>query len=57
MKVCIERANRFYYPDVMVCCDPLGPDADDYYDTALRLLVEVLPTKTATNDGGEKRVN
>ena len=24
MKVRVERANRFYYPDVMVCCDPLG---------------------------------
>jgi Uma2 family endonuclease len=57
MKVRIERANRFYYPDVMVCCDPLRPDADDYYETAPKLLVEVLSPKTAANDDGEKRVN
>lgn len=57
MKVRVERANRFYYPDVMVCCDPLGPDADDYYETAPKLLIEVLSPKTAANDDGEKRVN
>jgi Uma2 family endonuclease len=57
MKVHVERANRFYYPDVMVCCDPLRPDADDYFETAPRLLVEVLSPRTAANDDGEKRVN
>lgn len=57
MKVHVERANRFYYPDVMVCCDRLSPDANDYYETAPRLLVEVLSPKTAANDDGEKRVN
>jgi Uma2 family endonuclease len=57
MKVRIERANRFYYPDIMVCCDPLPPDADDYFETAPQLLVEVLSPKTAANDDGEKRVN
>ena len=57
MKVRIERGNRFYYPDVMVCCDPLGPDADDYYETAPKLFVEVLSPRTAANDDGEKRVN
>jgi len=57
MKVRVERANRFYYPDVMVCCDPLGPDANEYFETAPRLIVEVLSPGTAANDDGEKRVN
>jgi Uma2 family endonuclease len=57
MKVRVERANRFYYPDVMLCCEPLGANADDYYETAPRLIVEVLSPKTAAIDDGEKRVN
>lgn len=57
MKVRVERANRFYYPDIMVCCDPLPPDADDDFETGPCLLVEVLSPATAANDDGEKRVN
>ena len=57
MKVQVERANRFYYPDVMVRCEPLGAEADDYYESAPRLIVEVLSPKTAAIDDGEKRVN
>jgi Uma2 family endonuclease len=57
MKVRVERANRFYYPDVMVCCDPLTSEADDYYETGPKLIVEVLSPRTAANDDGEKRVN
>lgn len=57
MKVRIERANRFYYPDVMVCCDPIGPESDAYFETAPKLLIEVLSPRTAANDDGEKRVN
>ena len=57
MKVRTERADRFYYPDLMVCCDPLRPDADDDYETAPTLLIEVLSPNTAANDDGEKRVN
>ncbi|HYN78519.1 MAG TPA: Uma2 family endonuclease [Lamprocystis sp. (in: g-proteobacteria)] len=57
MKVRIEAANRFYYPDVMVCCGPLDQEPDPYYETAPRLVVEVLSPGTAVNDDGEKRVN
>ena len=57
MKVRVERANRFYYPDVMVCCDPVTEDADDYFETAPTLIVEVLSPRTATTDDGEKRIN
>lgn len=51
MKVRIERASRFYYPDVMVCCDPLGADADEYFETAPRLIVEV----RSPGDGAQRR--
>jgi len=57
MKVRVQRANRFYYPDIMVCCNPLEAGADDYYETEPRLIVEVLSPKTAPIDDGEKRVN
>jgi len=41
MKVHIGRANRIYCPDVIVCCEPLVPDADDYYETAPKVLANV----------------
>ncbi|WP_133510615.1 Uma2 family endonuclease [Candidatus Thiosymbion oneisti] len=57
MKVRIERANRFYYPDILLCCNPLTADADDYFETDPKLIVEVLSPRTAAIDDGEKRVN
>jgi len=57
MKVHVEAANRFYYPDVMVCCGPVDAEPDLYYETAPILIVEVLSPGTAANDDGEKRVN
>jgi Uma2 family endonuclease len=57
MKVRIEAANRFYYPDVMVCCGPVEAEPDLYYETAPTLIVEVLSPGTAATDDGEKRVN
>ncbi|MDG4559170.1 MAG: Uma2 family endonuclease [Candidatus Contendobacter sp.] len=42
----------FYYPDLMVCCDP--DDRDPYYRTRPCLLVEVLSNETARIDRGEK---
>jgi len=57
MKVGVERANRFYYPDILVCCNPLEADADDYFETAPKLIIEVPSPKTAATDDGEKRIN
>ena len=57
MKVRIRTANRFYYPDVMVCCNPVEDEPDEYYETAPKLIVEVLSPGTAHEDEGEKRVN
>jgi len=57
MKVRIERANRFYYPDILLCCNPLTANADDYFETDPKLIVEVLSPRTVAIDDGEKRVN
>ncbi|MBI4754190.1 MAG: Uma2 family endonuclease [Betaproteobacteria bacterium] len=55
MKVQVEAANAFFYPDVFVTCDPRdrGPEAD----LAKRhpvLVVEVLSDSTAGYDRGRK---
>jgi Uma2 family endonuclease len=42
----------FYYPDLMVCCDP--NDRDPYYRTRPCLIVEVLSGGTARIDQREK---
>lgn len=42
----------FYYPDLMVCCDP--NDRDPYYRTRPCLIVEVLSGGTARTDQQEK---
>ncbi|MEO6393775.1 MAG: Uma2 family endonuclease [Pyrinomonadaceae bacterium] len=44
--------NIFYYPDVMVPCDP--PGGDPYFKTDPVLIVEVLSPSTARTDRHEK---
>ena len=57
MKVRIEDAKRFYYPDIMVCCNRVEEEPSEYYETQPCLVVEVLSPTTAADDDGEKRVN
>lgn len=57
MKVQVSAANRYYYPDVMVCCGPIAAEPEPDYETAPCLIVEVLSPRTADTDDGEKRVN
>lgn len=52
MKVRTEVA--FYYPDIMVCCDP--EDAETYYKTRPVLIIEVLSPTTERADTLEKRI-
>ncbi len=52
MKVRIEAINTFYYPDVMVTCDP--EDSGDYFKTKPCLIIEVLSPSTAAIDRREK---
>ena len=59
MKVSIaiakNTADIFYYPDVMVTCDP--QDTEKYYKKHPCLIVEVLSPSTETLDRREKRLN
>ena len=52
MKVRVESADVFYYPDVLVTCDP--EDSDRYVKTHPSLIVEVTSRSTAATDHREK---
>lgn len=52
MKVLAVAADCFYYPDIMVTCEPFV--ADSVYKTAPVLLVEVLSRSTKSTDRREK---
>ena len=55
IKVRIEAANCYYYPDVAVTCDERDRNADDEdFIIYPRLIVEVLSPTTAAFDRGEK---
>ena len=53
MKLQVETANAFYYPDVFVTCDPDDHRADNFMSSAV-LIVEILSPSTAAYDRGEK---
>jgi Uma2 family endonuclease len=52
VEVKVESANSFYYPDVMVSCEPF--DHKSVWTSAPRLIVEVLSRFTAAIDRREK---
>lgn len=54
-KVRVGSAEAFYYPDVVVTCDP-GDRGKGYYVSAPRLIVEVLSPSTEVVDRREKLV-
>lgn len=53
MKVRVEAANAFFYPDVFVTCDERDHYAETFM-TAPTLIVEVLSESTDGYDRGEK---
>ncbi|MGB3637010.1 MAG: Uma2 family endonuclease [Rivularia sp. (in: cyanobacteria)] len=55
VKVKVQKADIFYYPDVLVTCDP--NDNEKYFKTSPKLIVEVLSNSTKTIDKREKRLN
>ncbi len=55
VKVKVQKADIFYYPDVLVTCDP--SDNERYFKTSPKLIVEVLSNSTKTIDKREKRLN
>lgn len=48
----ISEKDVFYYPDVMVACDPR--DTDPYFKRFLKVLIEVLSPQTEQTDRREK---
>jgi len=54
MKVKIN--HNFFYPDVMVVCDP-EDNENDYYQKSPVIIVEVLSKSTRKNDTSLKRMN
>ena len=59
MKVQIKTNNQgadlFYYPDVVVTCNP--QDRKRYFLTSPCLVIEILSPSTQTTDKREKRIN
>ncbi len=55
VKVETQKVDIFYYPDILVTCDP--QDNDRYVKTHPNLIVEVLSDSTETTDRREKLVN
>ena len=53
MKARIDARNCFYYPDVMVTCDPRDQETSDYKRFP-KLVVEVLSKSTEAFDRGDK---
>ena len=51
-KISSERASAFYYPDVLVACDPT--DKEEYYRERPVVIVEVLSPHTRRTDEREK---
>lgn len=53
MKVQAAEDEAYFYPDVLVTCDPVDHRAD-HYMRAPKVIVEVLSPTTAAYDRGEK---
>ena len=53
MKVSVERANTFFYPDLVVTYDDRDRETE-YYKRFPTLIVEVLSERTAAYDRGNK---
>jgi Uma2 family endonuclease len=53
MKVRVETANRFYYPDLLVTCDPRDRETR-YYKQYPKLIIEILSDSTEAFDRGDK---
>src|SRR5712691_3879818 len=55
VRLCVGGEDIFYYPDVMVVCDP--HDKDPYFKHYPRVLIEVLSESTEAIDRREKFLN
>jgi Uma2 family endonuclease len=53
MKARIDTRNRFFYPDILVTCDPRDTETETYKRFP-KLIVEVLSNSTESFDRGDK---
>lgn len=53
IKASIEKRNRFYYPDIIVTCDPKDRETATYKRFP-KLIIEVLSESTEAFDRGDK---
>ncbi|MEH2076347.1 MAG: Uma2 family endonuclease [Nostoc sp.] len=53
IKAQIEKRNRFYYPDLIVTCDPKDQETPTYKRFS-KLIIEVLSESTEAFDRGDK---
>ena len=56
MKARVESLNVFYYPDLMVTCDPRDGDFE-YFKRYPYLMIEVLSSSTESFDRGDKFID
>ena len=57
LRIAHNEAESFFYPDVMICCDPSDRPADgDLWRERPTLLAEVLSPSTERNDKAEKLI-
>ena len=55
MKVCIGEDKAYFYPDVMVCCEPSDQlPEQNYLKKSPKLVIEVLSPSTENKDRGKK---
>lgn len=54
MKLHVAAANAFFYPDIMVTCDPRDRQTGLLYVEHPKLIVEILSESTAAYDRGAK---
>lgn len=56
MKARLDARNYFYYPDIIVTCDPRDQETSDHKRFP-KLIVEVLSKSTEAFDRGDKFID
>lgn len=54
IKLQVQKADAFYYPDVFVSCGEAVPGKDSKFATDAQLVIEVLSDSTGAYDRGDK---
>lgn len=57
MKVRPAIGTRFYYPDLVVCCNDAADEPDDHVETRPTFIIEILSASIEQSDRREKRID